>query len=717
MAKLPFAIGMQWAVLVTALAAGGPARAGEGDYRIGLALTDITGPPVGVTMAGYVRADQVSAGVHLRQFARAFVIAEPQGDRRVAVVVADLAFVSHTLKLAVLEAIERELPGRYRHDNLVLTATHTHCAPGGFHHYFALNPLLGSFHQQYFDELAAGLAAAVVEAEGRLAPGTIRFGQGLVEGGGVNRSAVAYDNNPADERARYAANVDRELTQLSFFAADGRALGVLNWFAVHPTSMNYYNRLISSDNKGYAAVEMERRRGQRYLSNDDPFVAGFAQTNDGDVTPNLNLDTTGPGASDSESTALIGQRQLDVAEHLLSVANGTAVQGPLDSRLDFVDLAHVQVAVEFAGVEGAHTWPAAYGYSFGGGSTEEGGGHPLLREGMTKNDSFIDNVVRGMMPGPQPSPELIEGHRPKPILLAAGIREPPLIEQILPLGLLRIGQVWLVVGPAEYSTMSGRRIREAVASAAQVAPAQVVIAGYSNEFVGYCTTFEEYQSQQYEGGHTLFGPWTEAAYRQEFVRLARALATGEPVTPAKTPADLRGAVRSVALEGPDETPPEGAAPGDVVSDANESYHPGDVVRVKFWTGRPTNDYHRGERYLAIEQFDAGTSTWQAVGTDADWATQIRWSQGPEPPSPAPPPRPAPRPAAGAPPKSNSLGAVTAYLPPGPTKIKPDASQVELTWEIPADTAGRFRLVHYGRFKSNGQIERFECRSREFVVGP
>lgn len=35
-------------------------------------------------------------------------------------------------------------------------------------------------------------------------------------------------------------------------------LGVINWFAVHPTSMNNTNRLISSDNVGYASILMEK---------------------------------------------------------------------------------------------------------------------------------------------------------------------------------------------------------------------------------------------------------------------------------------------------------------------------------------------------------------------------------------------------------------------------------------------------------------------------
>ena len=35
-------------------------------------------------------------------------------------------------------------------------------------------------------------------------------------------------------------------------------MGVINWFAVHPTSMNSTNHLISGDNKGLASQLLER---------------------------------------------------------------------------------------------------------------------------------------------------------------------------------------------------------------------------------------------------------------------------------------------------------------------------------------------------------------------------------------------------------------------------------------------------------------------------
>ena len=35
------------------------------------------------------------------------------------------------------------------------------------------------------------------------------------------------------------------MVQLNFHNEENKAIGILNWFAVHPTSMNKTNRLIS----------------------------------------------------------------------------------------------------------------------------------------------------------------------------------------------------------------------------------------------------------------------------------------------------------------------------------------------------------------------------------------------------------------------------------------------------------------------------------------
>jgi neutral ceramidase len=494
---------------------------------------------------------------------------------------------------------------------------------------------------------------------------------------------------------RYEDDVDKTMTQLTFVDASGE-IGVLNWFAVHPTSMTFFNRLITGDNKGVASAILEKERGTTYADPED-FVAGFAQTNCGDVTPNLNLNNTGPGRDDFESTRIIAQRQVDVAR-ALAAQRGERLAGPIDLRFRYVDFSNVEVADEFTGRGTQRTCPSAFGYAFAAGSTEDGGGHPLFREGMTESNPLIEGVLAAASPGPKPTPELRECHKPKAILFAPGAARPPMQEQVMPLGLVRIGPFVLIVGPCEYTTMTGRRIREAVARELDADPERVVLAGYSNEFGGYVTTFEEYQTQQYEGGHTIFGPWEEAAFRQEFVKLARAMRKGAPVESEVQPRDMRGEVPDTPIAGLDDLSPADANFGDVVEDAPERVARGETVHATFWTGNPNSGYARGDRYLAVQRLADGE--WETIAGDEDVATRIRFVQTGKAPTEKP---------------ANPV--LEAYqLNPRLKKYRPDPFHAVVSWEVdPAAAPGRYRLMHIGRCRREGRIERFEAVSREFEV--
>ncbi len=85
---------------------------------------------------------------------------------------------------------------------------------------------------------------------------------------------------------------------LKLVADDGSLIGVVNWFAVHATSMNNTNTLISGDNKGYASYLMEKElNGASSTPGMGPIVAAFGSSNLGDVSPN----TQGPKVSSNLS--------------------------------------------------------------------------------------------------------------------------------------------------------------------------------------------------------------------------------------------------------------------------------------------------------------------------------------------------------------------------------------------------------------------------------
>ncbi|QXC60115.1 neutral/alkaline non-lysosomal ceramidase N-terminal domain-containing protein [Aquihabitans sp. G128] len=88
---------------------------------------------------------------------------------------------------------------------------------------------------------------------------------------------------------------------------------------------------------------------------------------------------------------------------------------------------------------------------------------------------------------------------------------------------LRIGDSVLLGLPFEITVESGRRIAASVADAVgDRGIGRVVVSSVVNEYWGYVATAEEYRRQYYEGGHTLYGPKTQAFLSAHAGRLAAA---------------------------------------------------------------------------------------------------------------------------------------------------------------------------------------------------
>ena len=111
------------------------------------------------------------------------------------------------------------------------------------------------------------------------------------------------------------------------------------------------------------------------------------------MTPNLGLKAIGPGKDEFDSTRIIGLRQAEAALRLFDSAT-EAVGGPVNFRQSYVDFSHLVVRDEFTHHGDQTTCAAAYGYSFAAGSTEDGGGQPLFREGMTRQEPVIDALAK-----------------------------------------------------------------------------------------------------------------------------------------------------------------------------------------------------------------------------------------------------------------------------------------------------------------------------------
>lgn len=103
------------------------------------------------------------------------------------------------------------------------------------------------------------------------------------------------------------------------------------------------------------------------------------------------------------------------------------------------------------------------------------------------------------------------------------------VPEIVETQILKVGNLYIAGIPGELTTMSGRRLRKIVKKAIMKSPEYdgnepyVVIAGLSNVYTHYITTFEEYQKQRYEAASTLYGQHTLGAYLAKYEELATAM--------------------------------------------------------------------------------------------------------------------------------------------------------------------------------------------------
>ncbi|MFI9506101.1 neutral/alkaline ceramidase [Nocardia sp. NPDC052566] len=655
----------------TTLAAG-PAAAAQSGYLIGIGISDITGPAAECGMMGYSQLEQQTAGIHLRPRARAFIIDD--SNRRIVFAVAENGMIFQSVHRGVLLELARRFGDRYTEQNVLLTSTHSHATCGGSSNDYAYNLSILGFQQQVYDAEVNGIVEAIVAADADLGPGSLALGHGELHDASVNRSRIAFERNPDADKQVFPDAIDPAVTVLSFVKG-GKPAGAITWFATHNTSMTNQNRLISADNKGYAAFSYEHiEHGARYLDGAPDFIAAFAQTNAGDLSPNLNLRPgSGPTEDEFDNTRIIGERQYRASKDALAQAR--SLSGPVDAMLCYIDLADIAVDGRFTpDGQPRHTAPAAAGVSLIAGSVEDGPGLPGIPIPEGVRNPFIDALGDPNRPAPA---WLADAQAPKAIVAPLGLLPPvPWVPNVVPIQLVRIGELYLACAGAEFTIVSGLRVRRAVAAALGVPLERVLMQGYANAYHEYVATPEEYDSQQYEGGSTLFGRYTLCAYQQEFTRLAAAFVARQQVPRGPAPRDVSHLQPNFQpAPGPDATPP-GRDFGDVLIQPAPAYPRGAQVAAEFVSAHPKHNPRRNGTFLEVQRRN-GSGDWIRVANEGEWAVRFHWS------------------------KRGAAESVARF-----------------TWDIPVDAApGRYRLRHYAdSLTPDGALHPFTGTTTEFDVG-
>ena len=595
----------------------------------------------------------------------------------------------------------------------------------------------------------------------------LSYGKTRLEDAHIQRSRYAYEQNPQDERDLYNnEDQDHDFGLLKFedvpSSGEVSPAGFLSWYAVHGTSLYENNTLTSGDNKGLAALLYESAQQPERLPGQSKFVAGFSQALVGDTSPNTKgawcddgsvceykhstcdngkgqervqtchgrgpawgldefLPVSPTGGYDWASNEIIARKQVDAARDIMARDTSsssaaaaaaddyegmTELTGPVKSVKMNVDMS--QYTVYRPDGTRVKTCPAALGYGFAGGTTDGPGAFDFVQgSNETDHHNPFWDVVKGFIKSP--GQEQIECQAPKAILLDIGEIHKPYDwgPSIVEVQLLRVGQLFILVVPGEFTTMAGRRLKRAVREAivraglVEVGVEPIVqVSGPASTYGHYVTTEEEYSVQRYEGASTLFGPHTLEAYMDVFARrLVPALKDGArdlPVGPQKA-FDITKAWKfktGVVYD----NPPVGHSFGDVleqpllsypIPNASNASTPFDAsptsalsaasnITALFVGANPRNNLRLESTYFEIQRY-TDTGVWAVERTDGHHSTTMRWT------------------------RTNGFHG---------------SSTVQIGWNVePWTQAGLYRIVYYGDRKTpfTGKIQAFEAVSSEFYV--
>jgi len=548
-------------------------------YKVGVGKTDITAFKPNVGMMGYGMYFNTVHAVETQLYSRAFVFEGVNGGRLYYVVNEQL-MITVAMRNAILKQLTIEHPAlKVTDQNLFLTAQHTHSGPGGYSHYGLYNISIPGFVPEVFQEIVEGTVAAIVEASQNLQPAKLYYEKAAFPDDveiGINRSMDAYLSNPeAKDIPKDATHLamDRTMRLLRIDGMDGSRIGSINWFGVHTTSVHNDNHRICSDNKGYAADYLES--SIRETEDGPGFIAAFAQGKAGDISPNYIYDakkkwTRGKFEDDLESARHHGKLQFLQAQSIYNDASkGHQVEGSIDVIAGKFDFSDVSCDAEFTGSPNCRTSPACHGVSFFAG-TAEGPGTPKAITGLSifltrliKYYELATNFLRNKAARERIKTKY-KTQSPKDILFETGERKVlgsydiknliipafsdpsirnlktlhpkgrkeqlPWVPHVLPLQIARLGKLVIIGIPAETTTIAGQRLGDVIRDTfEQEGVHDIIISPYSNAYCGYITTQEEYQNQRYEGGHTVFGKWTLAAFQTKLKALAHEmLAENQP---------------------------------------------------------------------------------------------------------------------------------------------------------------------------------------------
>ena len=555
---------------------------------------------------GWVRSDSQSEGQLTRLYARTLVL--ERGDRKLAMVSVDLAFVPAGLVADVVERLEDRGFGE---ESVLISASHTHSAPAGYSNYSAFNTVAptsstpGEFEigepadPQLYTFLVKRITKAIKRADADRAPAVAGWGETKLYGVTVNRSVEGHlanhgifegfnEGSPEQDPLGARHTLDAQVNVLRVDKVIGGRrvpIGIWSTFANHGTVVKptfiYYN----GDHHASAARLAEaaiRRRGN--VPRGQEVVNAYGNSDEGDMTAGLS--ESGPAGAHA-----VGRKEAKAFVSAWRRAKANLTSTPaLDSRWTIECFCGSGTAV------GPVDDRAVVGLPFLTGSEENRG--PLYDETGVPFEGY--RLPAGV--GPQ-------GVKIQSVQDTGGV-----FPTAVPLTTARIDDRAIVTVPGEMTSGMGRMLRShAEQAVAGSGIKRVVISGVANDFIQYLTSPDEYDQQHYEGGSTLFGRATSVFIEERLIGLLELMVAGEPAPPPDE--DNR---RNGVDDNADGYPP-GAKSATATEQPKATRR---LDRASFrWQGGPNGTDRPLDRAFVKIQRKVG-GRWRAV--DSDLGLRVLW---------------------------------------------------------------------------------------------
>ncbi len=517
-------------------------------------------------------------------YSRVISIKEPESGKQIFLLHADLGAIFMPLRRGLVRKIRALLIPDFDDAALMMTASHTHCAASGMSDYPLYMMSAPGYNPELIEFTVDGMYESIEQAFNAQTKMTIELKEGFFEPEipvAFNRALKSHNKNP-EIQTKFKRNethlaLNRNMPLLSFKDQNGNNRGFINWFGVHPIEMLGDHNFIDGASKGYAASFAE----DKMKEND---IAIFAQSSAGDVmTTDLHnpksfekemqtiLDDPHYDCHKSslKQAKWNGKIQAEKALKIQALNEGITVQGEIDFELIYVDLTNVKVDKKYAnGFEDAKTTSPCWGAPFlsGSFSWHDGNFNRLLLSSFALvnksvfylRSPFLKSETRlkrkALYQSQEPKKIVINGSEKSTFglkyenytkkvfprffydsiasmdpsikevtrqLKLEALNEHSILPEILPIQIVRIGNIAIAGIPTEITTIAYNRLQKTILDVLKTDGIdEVFISSYANEYAGYTTTIEEYVEQRYEAGHTLYGKHQLGAFQTEFTKLA-----------------------------------------------------------------------------------------------------------------------------------------------------------------------------------------------------